>query len=116
MGSCQFFTKKIGQYRNARDAFLEAREEAQYEFGHGGYTGTIAEKNDFKMVPVPTTKTDPTKFAQECFDNSNGFWDDKWAPAGCVEVTGSWLTKMRGERYKGVRNFKVFYFFGWASE
>jgi len=69
------------------------------------------------MVDLPSNRKDPYIFAQECINNSEGkFWDDKWGPAGCIEVKGSWLDKERGERYKGVRNFKVFYFFGWASE
>lgn len=116
MGACEFFTTRMGQFRSADEAFKDAREEALYDHGHEGYTGSIAEKREFKMVPVPD-KTDPTKFAIECSENLNGkFWGDKWGPAGCVEVTGEWLKKMRGERYKGVRNFKVFYFFGLASE
>lgn len=113
MGAESFFVKQKGIYRNANEAFLEAVEEAQYEYGHGGYTGTIAEKQSFKMVDVPPRK-DPLKFASE-IENEDGFWQDKWGPAACVEVKGSWLQNERGERYKGKRNFKVFYFFGWAS-
>lgn len=115
MGSQDFFIKKKGQYKNAQEAFIEAVEDAQYEHGHGGYSGTIAEKSSFRMVEVPN-RTDPYKFASECAENSEDkFWDDKWGDAGCVEVKGTWLQKERGERYKGKRNFKVFYFFGWAS-
>jgi len=36
--------------RSAEEAFHLARENAQYEHGHGGYTGTIAEKSDFVMI------------------------------------------------------------------
>lgn len=114
MGAMTFFVKKIGRYLTAKDAFLAAREEAQYEYGHSGYTGTIAEKSDFKIIEVPKGK-DPYIFALECSENENGFWMDKWGSAGCVEVTGKWLSRSRGEHFKGVRNFKVFYFFGLAS-
>lgn len=115
MGAEQFFVRMKGQYKNADEAFREAVEEAQFECGHGGYTGTIAEKNDFKMVEVPK-RTDPFEFALKCQDDtSDNFWSDKWGPAACVEVKGSYLQKMRGMIYKGKRNFHVYYFFGWAS-
>lgn len=113
MGAEQFFVRKVGQYRDSREAFFEAVKEAQYEYGHGGYTGTIAEKKEFKIIETPKGKN-PYEFAKECYD-SNGWWDNKWGPAACVEVKGIYLQKMRGERWKGKRNFKVFYFFGWAS-
>jgi len=115
MGAAQFFVRKVGQYRDAKDAFLEAKEEYAYEYGHGGYTGTIAEKNDFKRIEVPKGK-DPYEYAQERLDAGDGFWDDKWGPAACVEVDGKYLQNMRGERWKSKKNFKAFFFFGWASE
>lgn len=113
MGAQFFFIKMKGIFKNANEAFTLAVQEAQYEEGHGGYTGTIAEKTSFKMINVPPRK-DPFKFANE-MEEKEGFWQDKWGPAACVEVKGAYLQKQRGEHYKGKRNFKVFYFFGWAS-
>ena len=43
MGGEIFYTKQKGS--SANDAFQKAKQEAQYEYGHGGYTGTIAEKD-----------------------------------------------------------------------
>jgi len=114
MGAEQFCIKKKGIYKNAKEAFLEAVEDAQYDHGHGGYTGTIAEKDSFKMIEIPGRK-DVNVFLNECLDNEEGFWNDKWGPAACIELKGTRLQKERGERLKGKRNFKVFYFFGWAS-
>ncbi len=117
MGACEFFEIKKGQYKDAREAFNDAVSNAAYEHGHGGYSGTIAEKDSFQMVEVPKGTKDIQKFAYDLADNSEGkFWDDKWGPAACVEVTGVRLKEMRGERWKGKRNFHVYYFFGWASE
>ena len=48
MGASQFIT--VAKGRTAEDAFRAAREEALYEDGHGGYTGTIAEKRGFVMI------------------------------------------------------------------
>lgn len=36
--------------RTAQEAFEALRREAQYQSGHGGYTGTIAEKFAFHMI------------------------------------------------------------------
>lgn len=48
MGACDFSV--IIHARTAEEAFDIAVQEAQYEHGHGGYTGTIAEKSDFVMI------------------------------------------------------------------
>ncbi|RLD64338.1 MAG: hypothetical protein DRJ01_01070 [Bacteroidetes bacterium] len=115
MGSSDFTQVKIGQFKNAQEAFNQAVEVAKHMNGHGGYTGTIAEKTEFQMVPVPKGQ-DPEDFVEACMNFSEGkFWDDKWGPAGCVEVTGKYLKEERGDKYKGVRNFHVYWFFGYAS-
>jgi hypothetical protein len=49
MGACDFQSIAVG--KTAQEAFRAAVEEAAYEHGHGGYTGTIAEKQDFVMIP-----------------------------------------------------------------
>jgi hypothetical protein len=36
--------------KDAKTAFRTAVEQARFEHGHGGYTGTIAEKNGFIMI------------------------------------------------------------------
>ena len=115
MGSESFFITKKGQYKNAEEAFIEAVKEAEYEYGHQRYTGSIAEKDSFRMLEVPP-KVDQRVFAEEASENSGDkFWDDKWEPAACVEVIGKQLQNARGEKWKGKRNFHVYYFFGWAS-
>jgi len=113
MGAETFVVLKKGIYKDAKEAFWEAVQDACYQYGHGGYTGTIAEKNAFQMIELPKGKSVEV-FINECFDKE-GFWNDKWEPAACIEVKGEALSKYRGEIFKGKRNFKVFYFFGWAS-
>ena len=51
MGAADFFTTARG--KTAQEAFGAALDEARHMFGRGGYTGTIAEKDGFKMVSVP---------------------------------------------------------------
>jgi hypothetical protein len=102
MGADQFSVCSKG--KTAAEAFSKAVEEARYEDGHGGYTGTIAEKNDFKMVTVPQGK-DPMDYVDDCMEDDDHFCQDKWGPAGCVEVKPA--SKDQDQ--------KIYCFFGWAS-
>ena len=95
MGAQTF--KQVGRGTTAKEAFSEAREEASYENGHGGYTGSLAEKGNFKEIHLPDGE-DPFKFANKLIDEGDPRIDDKWGPAGCVKIKdGEYL------------------FFGWAS-
>jgi hypothetical protein len=95
MGAESFYTEAKG--KTAKDAFRVAVEEAAYYHGHGGYTGTIAEKSSFEEIRVPDDK-DPEDYARELMDACDPRVDDKWGPAGCVKLKpGEYL------------------FFGWAS-
>lgn len=51
MGSWAFSTTAWG--KTPEEAFRSAVEEARYEHGHGGYTGTIAEKGGFALFELP---------------------------------------------------------------
>ena len=62
MGACDFSVVVKGSSSHA--AFNVAVDEARYEYGHRGYTGTIAEKRGFVMISVPVGK-DPRQYAEE---------------------------------------------------
>ena len=95
MGANNFGT--ISNGATAKEAFAAAVSNAQYDHGHSGYTGTIAEKGSFTVITVPEGKG-PVAFANELMDADDPRIEDKWGPAGCVKVKdGMW------------------YFFGWAS-
>ena len=95
MGAISFLTFSKG--KTAKEAFDAATARAHYEFGHSGYTGTIAEKGTFSMVEVPTGEN-PESFASNLLDDDDPRFTDKWGPAGCVMIEpGEYL------------------FFGWAS-
>jgi hypothetical protein len=55
MGAHYFATAAWGKTPQA--AFQAAQERARWEHGHGGYTGTIAEKHDFALFTVPPRMT-----------------------------------------------------------
>ncbi len=96
MGAQVFSTTAKG--KTAKEAFQAAREHAQWESGHGGYSGTIAEKHEFVLIPLPEGKK-PSAYADELIQAGDPRIDDKWGPAGCIELK-------KGEEYL---------FFGWAS-
>ena len=95
MGGELFQTKAKG--KTADVAFRRAVKEAQYDHGHGGYSGTIAEKPSFVMVAVPEGR-DPEDYAESDEGIAKADPDGKWGPCGCIRLSkDEWL------------------FFGWAS-
>lgn len=92
--------------KTAKEAFRTAVQEAAYMQGHGGYTGTIAEKSDFVEID-PTedgqdvdgwTEGDYDDYAYELCREDDPRISDKWGPAGCMKMADDcWI------------------FFGWAS-
>ena len=96
MGATTFCNRQAGS--TAQQAFKAAREEALYDHGHSGYSGTIAEKSKFVMISVPEGEI-AMNYAWKLIDEGDARVDDKWGPAGCIdEGDGNYL------------------FFGWASE
>ena len=104
MGADVFFTRATGSDANA--AFASEVDDASYESGHGGYTGTIAEKHSFVLIAVPDTfeASQPDvdararRYAESLIEASDPRVNDKWGPAGCIAVKPG-----------------TFLFFGWAS-
>ena len=95
MGAQEFGVKAEG--KTAKAAFSAAVKDARYYHGHGGYTGTIAEKDSFVEIKVPEA-VDPIEYAWSLIEKEDSRVDDKWGPAGGVKIAeGKW------------------YFFGWAS-
>lgn len=95
MGANTFMTEASGA--TAQLAFNNARDQARYDHGHAGYTGTIAEKDSFVMIPLPAGE-DAHTYANRLIEEGDPRVDDKWGDAGCIPVdAGQYL------------------FFGWAS-
>ncbi len=102
MGASEFSVKVSA--KTARAAFDLAVGNARHEDGHGGYTGTIAEKHEFKMV-TPNAGESPTDCGERCMSDDDHFCQDKWGAAACIDCGPN--PKKSGEH--------VFIFFGWAS-
>ena len=122
MGAVVFYTLGIG--KTPQEAFAQLREEARYEYGHGGYTGTIANKDSFIMLankPFEDAHAVETE-GERYIDNNDDRIYSKFAPAGCLPV--ELIKSDRG--YLRVKDFhknnkipkdKVvsWLFFGWAN-
>jgi len=89
MGAETFFEIQAGS--NATDAFNTVVDNASHEHGHGGYTGTIAEKYEFLFVVCPED-VEPMFYVEQIMDDDNHFTNDKWGPAGCIDLkNGTYL-------------------------
>jgi hypothetical protein len=100
MGACDFYCEEIGA--DAKEAFEKAVKSAQHWNGHGGYTGTIAEKecSGFRMVEMSDlpegrdiedramlymkNEYDNREKDRDLYDETS--IDSKWGPAGCVDM------------------------------
>jgi len=106
----------IGTGDTVSEAFGRAQDDAAWEHGHGGYTGTIAEKGGYVLIRGTYSLTDARLLADAMVeydkatvreitgaeDHEAQLWisvyDDKWGP--CIAMSldnGAW------------------YFCGWAS-
>lgn len=99
MGACDFVVVQKGT--TAKAAFSEAVEEARHWSGHGGYTGTIAEKHKFTIITEAKCSTvkEAEMLADSLMRKCDKRIDDKWGPAGCIVV----------------ENEGAYVFFGYAS-
>lgn len=96
MGGCDFEVEVTG--KTAQEAFDSARKEAQWDHGHSGYTGTIAEKGDFVMFTLPEGEN-PYKYIERVFEEDDEIPErlqqvagDKWGPAACFQLAPDrWL-------------------------
>ncbi|MFW6016038.1 MAG: hypothetical protein ACOCRK_06335 [bacterium] len=83
MGATDFY--QVYEGKNAEEAFNKAVKDAQYYHGTSGYTGTIAEKYSFIEISLPEGK-DPREYAEDLVYNEDPRINDKWGPAGCIEI------------------------------
>ena len=104
MGATNYTT--VARGKNAKEAFESAVANAQWEYGHGGYSGTIAEKRDFVEFQRPkgSRLTTVRKIVHGMTGDDKSItklekkypkfpvrqiaqvWDDKWGPSACMEL------------------------------
>lgn len=102
MGAYQFETSQKGA--TPTEAFCAARDQALWDYGHAGYTGTIAEKDGYELFSIPTGHTleEVVEALARSYDVDNKIdwlpnrmievYNDKWGPAVCLPAgEGEWL-------------------------
>ena len=106
MGATTFYN--VVKADDAESAFAQARQQACYDYGHSGYTGTIAEKPGYQVFQLPKGFT-PEEWFYKLSDlrdeegvprewrDAVDTYNDKWGLAVCVKYGGH------------------FHFGGWAS-
>jgi hypothetical protein len=78
------------------EAFQRARDQAAHEHGHGGYTGSLAEKGDYVVIQRDAVSLDAAyRLAEKLINDDDERISDKWGPAGAIPV-------FTGERTVGV--------------
>ncbi|WP_405523479.1 hypothetical protein OG426_09680 [Streptomyces canus] len=71
-----------------REAFDSVVEEAQFEYGHRGYTGGIAEKDRYTgHLRERVAETIAEEYVSHLMNRDDDRIDDKWGPAGVIPVT-----------------------------
>ena len=130
MGAEQFVNISLG--RTIEEAYSKAVTEALYWHGHGGYTGTIAEKGGFVYAGVVNSLH--VDRLEEYFTMADSqrvskippsikpvimahlkTYHDKWGPAVAFEVTGKRKKEIKESMGRAGTRDKVFVFLGWAS-
>ncbi len=97
MGAEEFESRAAG--KDAAEAFAAAVKQAQWDYGHAGYTGTIAEKRTFALVAsVPMSLVAAQALGNKLLADEDERVDNKWGPAGCIPLDDG-----------------SYYFFGWSS-
>lgn len=83
MSNREFLTEGVGD--SAKTAFTMAWKSAAYTHGLGGFTGSLVEKTDFIMIDLPEGIS-PHTYAQQLIDEGDERIQDKFGPAGCIDL------------------------------
>lgn len=68
-------------------AFRNAVEDAGWQYGHRGYTGTIAEKPEHVIITSPAmSRDDAVRRARDLIERNDARVADTWGPAGAIPV------------------------------
>lgn len=92
VGASEFITTATGE--TMTDAFQTAVEDARRQYGDGGYTGTIAEKELVECVIVTSDVLEDDvarAVARRLLRDDDPRVSDKWGPVGAIKLRdGHW--------------------------
>lgn len=111
MGAQEFQDASVAT--DVAEAFRECVEQAQYDYGHAGYTGTVAEKDEYVVLDLPANV--PVELAVQALRES-------WRSERQAEKRPSWLPQRVIDAYHdkwgpavAIRDGEGWRFVGWAS-
>jgi hypothetical protein len=135
MGACEFEVYSTGE--TVHQAYLDAVGNARHEWGHGGYTGTIAEKNGFKVFDIGHMDiADFQRIIGQCIDpenkammDSNKAMSEEWVNKGIENfrtlaqaagiVTAARIVEAYEDKWGPAVAIRysenIWFFTGWAS-
>ena len=97
------WTWDTAEGKTAKEAFEAAQNQARYDYGHQPYSGTLSEKDSFGMAHLLLLPLkEAVALAEKHQGDSSSEFDEKWGPAGCIEIETDQPTR-------------TFLFFGWCS-
>lgn len=96
MGATDFQSHDVAT--NPDEAFKNCVKQAQYDYGHSGYTGSIAEKDNYVVIARDLDAEAAQALIDKHMNDEESVVNDKWGPAGAIGLgANGWI------------------FFGWAS-
>ena len=136
MGAAEFSEEGFG--RDVDEAFVGARDRAQWEHGHAGYSGTIAEKGEVIELDRKAFGRLKARRVADLFSEAEaagkgpavrelykrlgalaapamGAYTDKWGPALAIGLTPAEESAYRKRNGLRGRRGHAYLFFGWAS-
>lgn len=100
MGAVTFQTIALG--RDAASAFTAAVEHAQYMYGHGGYSGSIAEKSSYVEAVLPP------RWTLDRFLDAMNAEVGEWARKPKRDSSGSFALKRWNRQHKAYDELVAF--------
>ncbi|WP_030571010.1 hypothetical protein [Streptomyces aureocirculatus] len=86
MGAIDFYTPATGP--DLTTAFNAARSHHRWEYGHSGFTGTVAEKDTVVLIDEPRrSEQEATARAEQLVHADDPRISCKWGPAGALPIT-----------------------------
>lgn len=113
MGADSFvniYAAKSGSLGVLTETFNAAVDRARWDYGHAGYTGTIAEKHSFRFIARCENEEAALALAHKMLDEEDPRIADKWGPAGAITYP-----RATGAGTLDARVIEAVIFFGWAS-
>lgn len=85
MGAQDF--QEYSDLLDVNEAFKDAHDRACYEYGHGGYTGSMAEKGDYTIISsAPVIMEHAQELITKLMNANDPRISDKWGPAGAIAI------------------------------